>query len=251
MKPFARSTEPLSPVGRSKPDRYFSEDRSEFLTWVGGRFQSVLEIGCSSGQAASWYRARGAETVVGVELDPAAAALAQKLFDVVYVEPVESALVRIEGQFDLIVCADVLEHLLDPWTIVQKLTRNAYPHTRLAVSIPNIRYAGAVARILFDRGFEYDSAGIFDSTHLRFFTPRNVEHLLLQGGWVPSRWGSSSYGRLGSLTYPVRRRAGGSLRRVLDGFLAGQIYVVAGSDSMTAPTHHGGSAQRGMRLSPH
>ena len=109
------------------------------------------------------------------------------------------------------------------------------------MSIPNIRYAGAVARIVVGRGFEYDKSGIFDATHLRFFTPRDVEHLLGQGGWVPSRWGSSSYGRLGGLTYPIRRRMHGALRRALDGLLAGQLYVVAVPDGMTAVRHDGGS----------
>ena len=240
MQSSPRLTAPLSPLGRSKPDSYFAEDRSEFLNWVGGRCRSVLEIGCGAGRSASWYRGRGAETLVGVELDPATGRLAQGLFDVVYVEPVESALEKIEDQFDLIVCADVLEHLLDPWTIVQRLSRNAHPDTRLAVSIPNIRYAGAIARIVAGRGFEYDQSGIFDATHLRFFTPRNVEHLLGQGGWVPSRWGSSSYGRLGGFTYPIRRRTHGALRRALDGFLAGQLHVVAVPALMPALRDDGG-----------
>ncbi len=241
MQPSPRFTAPLSPLEGSKPDSYFTQDRSEFLDWIGGRSRSVLDIGCGAGSSASWYRGRGAETLVGVELDPVTGGLAQKLFDVVYVEPVESALARIEGQFDLIVCADVLEHLLDPWTIVRRLRGNAHPDTRLAVSIPNIRYAGAVARIVVGRGFEYDKSGIFDATHLRFFTPRNVEHLLGQGGWVPSRWGSSSYGRLGGLTYPIRRRTHGALRRALDGLLAGQLYVVAVPGLMAALPHDGGS----------
>ncbi len=216
-----------SPLRESKPDSYFAQDRSEFLDWVGGPCRSVLEIGCGTGGSAAWYRDHGAQTVVGVELDPTTGEMARKQFDIVYVEPVESALGKIEGAFDLIVCADVLEHLHDPWTIVRRLAGQAHAETRLAVSIPNIRYAGAIARIVAGRGFEYDASGIFDATHLRFFTPRNVEQLLLQGGWMPRRWGSSSYGRLGGLTYPLRRRVRGSLRRALDGFLAGQLYVVA------------------------
>lgn len=244
MRPSRRLAAPLSPLEGSKPDSYFAEDRLEFLDWVGGRFGSVLDIGCGAGTSAWWYRSRGAQRLVGVELNPAAGGLAEKLFDVVYVEPVESALPRIDTQFDLIVCADVLEHLLDPWTIVQRLARNAHRDTRFAVSIPNIRYAGALARIMVGRGFEYDKSGIFDATHLRFFTPHDLGQLLDQGGWVSSRWGSSSYGRLGGLTYPIRRRTHGALRRTLDGFLAGQLHVVAIPDLVTAHRRNGVSDPR-------
>lgn len=230
MRPSRKSSVPVSPLDGSKGHSYFAQDRAEFLTWVGGSPQTVLDIGCGAGASAGWYRGQGAKTVVGVELDPAAANVARQRFDDVYTEGVESAVPKIRDHFDLIVCADVLEHLVDPWSIVRQLSGNAHAETRLAVSIPNIRYVGAVARIVAGRGFEYDESGIFDSTHLRFFTPRDVDYLLRQGGWIPNRWGSSSYGRLGGLTYPVRQRTRGALRRLLDGLLAGQIYVVAVPD---------------------
>lgn len=70
-----------------------------------------------------------------------------------------------------------------------------------------------------------------------FFTPRHVKHVLDHTGWASSRWGSSGYGRLGGLTYPIRRRTHGAPRRALDGLLAGQLYVVAVSGLMAALPH--------------
>ena len=125
--------------------------------------------------------------------------------------------------FDLIVCADVLEHLVDPWSVVRDLRRIAQAETRLAVSIPSIRFLPALARIAVGRGFAYEEMGIFDSTHLRFFTRRDADLMLRRGGWEPQRWGAPPFGRLGS----VRRLAHRSTRGRSDEWLAAQMFVVA------------------------
>jgi SAM-dependent methyltransferase len=202
---------------------YYASDRSDFLDWLGGDFGRVLDIGCGTGSNASWYRQHGAREIVGIEIDPASAARAAAVLDRVIGDPVETAIEVLDGTFDLIVCADVLEHLVDPWSVVSGLRRVARDGSCLAISMPNIRFLPALARIAFGRGFAYEECGIFDSTHLRFFTRRDLALMLLHGGWVPERWGAPRFGRLGSVRRLAQRSTGGRS----DGWLAAQLYVVA------------------------
>jgi len=202
---------------------YYANDRSDFLDWIGGEFGRILDVGCGAGPNASWYRHHGAREIVGIEIDPASAVLSAAVLDRVICDPIETAIHMLEGSFDLIVCADVLEHLVDPWSVVRELGRVAHADTVLAISMPNIRFLPAILRIAFGRGFAYEEHGIFDSTHLRFFTRRDAASMLHRGGWVPERWGAPQFGRLGS----VRRLAQRSTRGRSDDWLSGQLYVVA------------------------
>ena len=49
-----------------KGSDYYASDRSDFLDWVGGEFERVLDVGCGAGANASWYRDHGASEIVGV-----------------------------------------------------------------------------------------------------------------------------------------------------------------------------------------
>jgi 2-polyprenyl-3-methyl-5-hydroxy-6-metoxy-1,4-benzoquinol methylase len=197
--------------------------RQDLLSWLGGGYARVLEIGCGAGGNASWLRGHGATRIVGIELDPASARQAGKVFDHVLTEPVETGLAKLDEIFDLIICADVLEHLVDPWTTVRALADLAAPGGTLVASIPNIRYARSIWQIAIGAGFEYSTEGIFDRTHLRFFTRRNIEAMLVGGGWRPRRWGQSRSRRLARL-----RRVLWFLTAGRSGeFLAYQWYVSA------------------------
>lgn len=173
----------------AKTVSYYESDRSPLLAWIGGRWSRVLDIGCGAGANGAWLRRSGSSTIVGVEIDPYSSELASRHYNHVHNEPIESALPKVTGSFDLVLCADVLEHLVDPWTVLRQLQRLSTDETRLAVSIPNIRYVGALWRIAVRGGFAYEEEGIFDRTHLRFFTRGNLDEMLRTAGWEPERWG--------------------------------------------------------------
>jgi 2-polyprenyl-3-methyl-5-hydroxy-6-metoxy-1,4-benzoquinol methylase len=206
-----------------KPDDYYGTERTDFLGWVGGVYHSVLDVGCGSGANADWYRTHGAQRVVGIEIDETAAREAAARLDIVLHETVEQAIGQLHERFDLIVCGDVLEHLVDPWGVVASLRALADSSTILAVSVPNIRFLPALTRIAIGRGFVYEERGIFDSTHLRFFTRADVSRMLQSAGWEPRRWGGPPFRRLRF----TRRLLGIASRGMTDEWLAGQIYVVA------------------------
>jgi len=77
------------------------------------------------------------------------------------------------------ICADVLEHLIDPWAAVDKIAAHLKKGGLLIVSIPNIREWKTLARIVFKGEFSYrPEGGIMDKTHLRFFCKKNIYQLL-------------------------------------------------------------------------
>jgi len=132
----------------------------------------TLDVGCATGYLAAELAARG-NAVVGVEADPAAAARAEAACERVVAGDVEGAACRAElralGPFDAIVCGDVLEHLRDPWDALAFLATLLRPGGIAAVSVPNVAHWTGRRALLRGR-FPYAEHGLFDRTHLRFFT---------------------------------------------------------------------------------
>ena len=120
-----------------------------------------------------WLRETGRiEAAWGLELFEAAAALAREHFDEVIVGDaevlVESAFQDL--RFDLILCLDVLEHMVDPWRFVDRVQRLLAPGGRMVISVPNVRCAQVLWPLLMRGQWQYADEGILDRTHLRFFT---------------------------------------------------------------------------------
>jgi len=136
----------------------------------------VLDVGCAEGYLAEEVARRGC-TVVGIEPDPRAAGAARARGVEVRVEDVETAPLRAEG-FDVVVFADVLEHLRDPAAVL----RQARPAGRAIVSLPNIAHWTG-RRALIRGRFPRADFGLFDRTHLRFFTRASARELAAEAGF--------------------------------------------------------------------
>jgi methionine biosynthesis protein MetW len=147
----------------------------------------VLDVGCATGYLAAALTERGCR-VVGVEADPDAAALARERCELVIVGDAEDPAVRAElpRDMDVLVLADVLEHLRDPWTALSDLREVLAPGGRAVVSVPNTGHW--TARRAFLRGrFPYAEHGLFDRTHLRFFTSTSARELVQRAGFAVER----------------------------------------------------------------
>lgn len=144
--------------------------------------RSLLEIGCGEGALGGRVKSELGARVVGIEIDADAAAIARKRLDEVYAGATDAVIPTLTEQFDCIVAGDVLEHLADPWTTLQQLSRRAHAGTLLVASIPNVASWPIVADLLRGR-FDYVYAGLLCVGHVRFFTRRSIEHLFSIGGW--------------------------------------------------------------------
>jgi SAM-dependent methyltransferase len=117
--------------------------------------------------------------VTGVELFENTAQVARSRLDQVINSSIEEALIQIPDEsFDCILCLDVLEHLVDPWVVVNKVTKKLKTNGILITSIPNIRHISILVKLLFLGRWTYADSGILDRTHLRFFTKYSCLELL-------------------------------------------------------------------------
>jgi SAM-dependent methyltransferase len=146
----------------------------------------ILEVGCANGNlGARLKQQRTGRTVYGIERDPAAAAIARKQLDAVFEFDVEVEMPPLEpGSLDCIIYGDVLEHLVDPWSVLERHRNLISPSGRVLCSIPNIQHHSVLKQIL--RGdFQYLERGLLDETHLRFFTFATAFKMLLDAGFEP------------------------------------------------------------------
>ena len=107
------------------------------------------------------------------------------------------------GGYDLVVAADVLEHVRDPLELLAQIRQVLAPGGRLLVSVPNFGHWYPRLRVLLGR-FDYDRRGILDAGHVRFFTQRSFERLLHRSGWHALQRGATG------LPFDVADRGGGS-----------------------------------------
>jgi trans-aconitate methyltransferase len=207
-------------AGSLKPAGYFSQDRAELVGRLPRPLGRVLDVGCGEGATGRSLRAAGAEWISGVELEESAAVRAAEEYDEVHVGPVEEQLESLTGPFDTILAYDVLEHLVDPWSLLRRLHRVASPGARIHVSVPNARHWTLLRDLAFRGTFGYTPAEHRDVTHLRWFTRRDLVGLLESTGWDVSGVG------FGALR-PVSRLASRLSRGRSPEFLAYQLSALA------------------------
>jgi 2-polyprenyl-3-methyl-5-hydroxy-6-metoxy-1,4-benzoquinol methylase len=131
----------------------------------------VVEIGCARGGLGAAHKARHPGCrVYGVEPHGPSAAIAAERLDMVLCGTVEAVdLAFLAGQVDCLVYGDVLEHLVDPWSVLAAHRALLAPGGRVVASIPNVQH-WSLLRHLLSGGWTYHDHGLLDDTHLRFFT---------------------------------------------------------------------------------
>lgn len=206
-----------------KPDSYYAQDRADLVGRLPRPVGRVLDVGCGRGGAAGPLRRAGATEITGVEIDPEAAAGARGAYDRVLEGPVEAHLDALEGPFDTILCYDVLEHLVDPWTVLRTLRGRAAPGGRLHVSVPNARHHSLLRDLAVRGTFGYAEWGHRDVTHLRWFTRRDLAAALAGAGWRVQEVG---HGRL----RPASRALGRLTRGLSVELLVHQWLALARAD---------------------
>jgi methionine biosynthesis protein MetW len=159
----------------------YETPRREIAARVPITARRVLDLGCATGGLAGLLKARGPVEVVGVERDERYAAAAQRHCDRVVCADLEALAPDDLGRFDCLVAADVLEHLVDPWSTLRAYARLLEPGGTAVVSLPNVAHwstYAALARGSWPRNPE----GIHDASHLRWFTLRDARELVEQAG---------------------------------------------------------------------
>lgn len=132
---------------------------------------TVLDVGCATGSLGKAIRAsKMPKKLVGIEIDPKAQKKASRYYDEILLLDIDVARLPLKkDEFDCVVLADVLEHLKNPSSFLQKLKNHLAPSGIIIISVPNFLFILNRINILFGN-LEYSEKGIMDKTHLRLFS---------------------------------------------------------------------------------
>jgi len=168
----------------TKSYAYFSQSRQDILPLLPAFSEAVLEVGCGNGATLLWLKqVKRAGYTHGLELFEPMADEARQWVDEVTLGNVEQLLPTfVARQYDLILCLDVLEHLVDPWKVVDECARLLRPGGTIIASIPNMRTAVVLWKLMVKGEFDYANEGIMDRTHLRWFTRKTAVELFQRPG---------------------------------------------------------------------
>lgn len=151
----------------------------------------VLEIGAGPGSITRHLVDKLGCSVVALEVDPSAIEILEQYVDRVHAADLNDPawaehIEKADGKFDYVIAADVLEHVYDPWKVLDGMKSLLNDGGAVVLSLPHVGHA-AVAACLIDEDFEYWPWGLLDRTHIRFFGVKNVQSLINGAGLAIER----------------------------------------------------------------
>lgn len=169
----------------TKTASYFSNARADFVDRLPvDRSAHILEIGCGNGATGALALSEGrAGHYTGVELFEPVAAQAREVLSEVVAGNIET--LEFDWQpasFDVLILSEVLEHLVEPRQVLAKLARFVRPGGMVLASSPNIAHWRVIRELVMGR-FRLSDSGVFDRTHLRWFTPESFAAMFEEAGF--------------------------------------------------------------------
>jgi 2-polyprenyl-6-hydroxyphenyl methylase/3-demethylubiquinone-9 3-methyltransferase len=158
--------------------------------------RTALDVGCGAGLLAEPLARLGA-TVTGLDAAPALIAVAREhaAGQGLEIDYRAGELEGLEGQFDLVTCMEVIEHVADPAAFVRALARHLTPGGLLIMSTPNATGMSKLMMITIGEGFGRIPKGTHDFD--KFITPERMKGLLADASlkcldvegiaWSPTR----------------------------------------------------------------
>ena len=161
-----------------------------------------LDVGCSTGNLGVALKTSKGCSVKGIESNPEAAEIARNRgYDQVFVLDLNhefTALPSNDQEYDVIACADILEHLVTPEQVLGCLCRQLRPGGVVVTSLPNVAFALTRLHLLLGN-WEYQKYGILDRTHLRFYTIKSGCQMIASTGLEITA--VKPYNQFGALRY--------------------------------------------------
>lgn len=172
-----------------KPN-YFQRVNTDLLDRIPLTSRTVLEVGCGSGALGAAFKRRQPKAhYLGIEAMPQPAAEASQVLDYVMQGDVEDPLMNITPHrpLDCLIYGDVLEHLRDPWSCLKRQSQWLSEDGVLLACIPNVQHWSALLELLHGQWPSRDE-GLFDRTHLRWFTRNSIEAMIKDAGLQLHDW---------------------------------------------------------------
>jgi glycosyltransferase involved in cell wall biosynthesis len=154
----------------------------KYLLEHGVQGKKILELGVGDASLTKRLKANGA-VIDGVEFDKVYIEQAEPYCNKIFTGDLNKIeTLGLDTDYDIIVAADILEHLVDPEYVLSKLKTNLKKDGLLVVSLPNVANIYVRMSLLFGR-FNYHSKGLLDKTHLHFYTISTASSMLAKTGW--------------------------------------------------------------------
>lgn len=165
-----------------KSQSYYSLHRREMLQFLPLNYLRVLEVGC--GEGSFRFNLDTSCEYWAIEANDVSAKLASKIIYKVFHGKYEEVYEQLpDNYFDLVICNDVIEHMCDHEHFLISVKKKMTKESCLVGSVPNIRHIHALTELLFRKDWRYVEQGIFDKTHLRFFTEKSLKTVFSNCGW--------------------------------------------------------------------
>lgn len=145
--------------------------------------KSILDVGCSEGYFGSKLKKKGAK-VIGVDISKSAIKIAKQVLNEVRLVDLNDGKLPFQDRtFDIIVASEVIEHLIQPQKILNELARVVKKEGMVIITTPNFMYWGNRRKFL--RGdFRYTKSGMFDESHIHFYTYKTLKEDLKKAGFA-------------------------------------------------------------------
>lgn len=177
---MASSTEAIY----SKERAYYEMERLDMLEFCPEGTGTLLDIGCGEGWFGKAAQDRRGIEAWGIDFDRDSIDTASTLLHRAFCGDVHETLTQLpDGYFDAICFNDLLEHLVDPYSLIESVKTKLSTDGVVIASIPNLRYFRVLGSLLFGRDFRYQKKGVMDETHLRFFTVKSVQRMFQEAGY--------------------------------------------------------------------
>lgn len=168
---------------------YAGQERMEIRSAFSFNPIKILDIGCANGDVSAALKKDYPNVYAwGIEINPKSAAHARLKLDRISEKPLDQFDAAEQNELvniDTVLLLDVLEHIYNPWELLQTLSQHINSDAQVIVSLPNIAHAN-VFRDMADGYWHYQSAGLLDVTHIRFFTQFEMIKMFYETGFKVS-----------------------------------------------------------------